>query len=180
MTTENYGGPSSDKPHAKNLAKSVAVLTGILIAFPLFTLIGSESGQVLLGGICGVVMGSIIGYLAIINAISRITVGAIIGASIFAVVGPGTDVPGLHAAPIGALVGIIAGCLGWPWIFGVLGALVGGVVGAMSSLIFCAHWPFAGPSPGQCQLIGMLTGGFLTVIIGYFVKARLGSKSERG
>jgi hypothetical protein len=149
--------------------KLIATLTGMIIGGSLFALIGGESDQVLLGGVSGTVMGAIVGYFAINNAVSRITVGAIIGASVFSVVGPGTDVPGLLAAPWGVGVGIVAGCLGWPWIFGVLGALVGLFVGAISSSIFCTHWPEAGPSPGQCELVGMLMGGFLTVVAGYFV-----------
>lgn len=153
-------------------AKCVGALIAVSIAFPVFALIGMQSSQTLIGGICGMVMGSLIGYCAAAGTIGRVTVGGILGASIYAIVGPGTDVPGLFAAPMGAVIGCAIGYAGWPWIAGFLGAHVGLLLGMMWAAAF-VHWPWSGPSPGQCQLIGMLTSGVLTVVVGYLLKARV-------
>ncbi len=157
-------------------AKCAAASLGVVIGGLLFALMGLQTDRVLLGGVSGAVMGGIIGYYTIANAISRVTVGAIIGASIFAILAPGIDASGLYAAPVGAVMGIVAGCLGWPWIFGILGASVGMLLGAMSAAVFCRNWPTSGISPGQCQLVGMLAGGLLTVLVGYLVQVRAAAR----
>lgn len=147
------------------VSKLIAIVSGSLIGAPLVACLGGISGRATAGFVCGAIVGGIVAYGAVTKRVSRPIAGAALTSVAFAVFGAACDEVYGYSACFGAFLGLLLGLMGWPWVFGVIGALVSlPAAGFLGSLPLIRAIPL---SPGQYQLLGMAVGGILTVCASY-------------
>src|SRR5688572_25063537 len=91
----------------------LASLAGLLTGLGLMGQAGTLGGQAMFGAAAGCLLGAAVGLGAALGKVHRITVGAVLYALIFCVLGPGVDDYGGNAAVFGAFLGAFVGWLGW-------------------------------------------------------------------